>query len=127
VSRGVLDASALLALLQGEPGGPDVAALIPDVAMSAVNLSEVVGKLIDAGASEADARLATGGLGVRIVDFDEVQAFEAAGLRAATRSVGLSLGDRACIALARRLGVPAVTTDRAWARLRLGVTVRVVR
>jgi len=127
VSRAVLDASALLALLQGEPGAAEVAEMIPDVAMSAINLSEVVTKLIERGLPEADAHVAVEGLGIQFVDFDREQAYEVASMRPSTRAIGLSLGDRACLVLARRLGLPAVTTDRAWTRARVGVAVRVAR
>ena len=127
MGKAVLDASALLALLQGEPGAAEVADLVPDAVMSAVNLAEVVGKLVGAGTPEADAQRATEGLGIRIVDFDREQAYEAAFMLPHTRAIGLSLGDRACLGLARRLGLPAVTTDRAWTRARVGVVVRVTR
>ena len=127
MSRAVLDASALLALLQGEPGAAEVAEMIPDVAMSAINLSEVVTKLIERGLPEADAHVAVEGLGIQFVDFDREQAYEVASMRPSTRAIGLSLGDRACLVLARRLGLPAVTTDRAWTRARVGVAVRVAR
>jgi PIN domain nuclease of toxin-antitoxin system len=127
VSKAVLDASALLSLLQDEPGATDVQALLPEAAMSAVNLSEVLARLVDAGMPRAEARATVEALGIRFVDFDVDQAFEAAALRDSTRAYGLSLGDRACLGLAQRLGVPAVTADRVWARLRGGPTIRVVR
>lgn len=113
----VLDASAVLALLQGEAGADIVADLLPRGAMSAVNLSEVVAKLTDHGMPADAARTALDGLPIEVHPFDRDAAYAAGELRRVTRGAGLSLGDRACLALAMRLGVPAVTADRAWASL----------
>ncbi len=123
----VLDATALLALLQEEPGADMVADAIPHAAISAVNLAEVVGKLMDAGMPEEAIRAALTGLGIEVIPFDEDLAYRAGLLRPLTRSAGLSLGDRACLALGHRLGRPVLTADRAWASLKAGLTVRVIR
>jgi ribonuclease VapC len=112
----VLDASALLALLQNEPGAERVAELLSDGAVSAVNLSEVVAKLADHGMPATDIREALDGLPLDVHAFDREAAFAAGELRRITRAAGLSLGDRACLALAAHLGVTAVTADRAWTR-----------
>jgi ribonuclease VapC len=117
----VLDASALLALLQDEPGAEVIADLLTVGAMSTVNLSEVVAKLIDHGMPSERAREALDGLPIQVHSFDRDAAFAAAELRRATRGAGLSLGDRACLALAAHLGVAAVTADRAWASLADGI------
>ena len=124
----VIDASALLALLQGEPGADVVAGLLIRGVMSAVNLSEVVAKLTEHGMPAEAARTALDGLPIDVHPFDREAAHSAGELRSVTRSAGLSLGDRACLALAMRLGVTAVTADRAWASLgeRIGV-VTVIR
>ncbi|MFH1176704.1 MAG: type II toxin-antitoxin system VapC family toxin [Acidobacteriota bacterium] len=127
MSEIVLDASALLAVLAAEPGWEDVAELVPGAAMSAVNVAEVVGKLADRGMPEEEIREALGGLGLEVVPFDESTALAAGMLLPETKQHGLSLGDRACLALARLRSVPAVTTDRAWANLTLGVEIRVLR
>ncbi len=95
--------------------------------MSAVNLSEVIAKLAEAGMPEAVARQAIGGLAVEVVPFDDEQSFIAGMLRPLTMHLGPSLGDRACLALARLLALPALTTDRLWAQLNLGIEVEVVR
>lgn len=126
-ARVVLDASALLALLQGERGAESLADGLAESAISAVNLSEVAAKLAEAGLPELELREALGPLGLEVVPFDEELAYRAGLLRPATRGQGLSLGDRACLALARARGLPAVTTDRAWKKLALGVEVRVLR
>jgi ribonuclease VapC len=117
----VLDASALLALLQNEPGAEVVADLLPHGVMSAINLSEVVAKLTDHGMPLEAAREAIDGLPIDVHSFDRDAAFAVGELRRATRRAGLSLGDRACLALAAHLGVAAVTADRAWASLGDGI------
>ena len=122
-----VDASALLALLNQEPGGERVAAAMPDgVALSAVNLSEVVAKLSEAGLPEAAVHQALDPLGLQTAAFDAELAYRAGLLRPLTRGAGLSLGDRACLALAQRLGLPVLTADRTWAELQLGVAVQVI-
>lgn len=123
----VLDASALLALLNDEPGAEVVAAAISGSAISAINLSEVVAKLSDAGMPEWAIRQAIQGFRLDVLSFDQEQAYEAGLLRTATRDAGLSLGDRGCLTLARRLGVPALTADRTWQELSLGAVIRVIR
>lgn len=104
-----------------------MAAALPGAAMSAVNLAEVVAKLRERGLALAEIRDALAGLALDIRPFATVQAYAAGDLRPATRDFGLSLGDRACLALAAELGVPAFTADREWARLKLGIDVQVVR
>ncbi|MHC4668504.1 MAG: type II toxin-antitoxin system VapC family toxin [Planctomycetota bacterium] len=122
----VLDASALLVHLNREPGAEQVAAVVPGALISAVNLAEVVGKLTETGMPEASLREALDVLSLEIVAFEEGDAYAAGLLRTPTRRAGLSLGDRACLALAARRNLPALTTDRAWKRVRSGARVRVV-
>jgi PIN domain nuclease of toxin-antitoxin system len=122
----VLDASALLVLLHGEPGAAQVAEALPGAIVSAVNLAEVVGKLTEAGMPEEALREALDVLSLDVIPFDQADAFAVGALRASTRRAGLSLGDRACLGLAASRGLPALTTDRAWKRVRSGATVRVV-
>lgn len=123
----VVDASALLALLNAEPGAEVVAEALPGAVISAVNLSEVVAKLCEAEMPEKAIRQALHPLGLAVESFDEDQAYQAGILRAATKSAGLSLGDRGCLSLAQRLGVPALTADKTWLELSVGVTVRIIR
>lgn len=129
----VLDASALLAYLRDEPGADVVAETIADGAsMSAVNLAEVLSRSADRGADPAKlaATLAEGGLlngAIAVEPFTTADAIDAARLRPLTRDAGLSLGDRACLALARRLGNPAVTADTAWQGPAHGVELRQIR
>ena len=128
MSEWILDASALLAYLYRENGADRVeAALRADIAMSAVNLSEVIAKLLDAGWIEPTILQSIRLADVAVVEFDEAAAYEAGSLRALTCHRSLSLGDRACLALARRVGAPVLTADRAWGDLQLGVPVEVIR
>jgi len=130
VTGAVLDASALLALLNDEDGADEVERALGEsiCVMSAVNWAEVLSKLSDLspGAEQASVpRLVTDLLSVEF--FGPEDAEEVAGLRAVTRSSGLSLGDRACLALAGRLGWPAWTADRAWREIETDVEVHLVR
>jgi len=123
----VLDASALLALLQGEPGADVIEALLDRSAISAVNWSEVVQRLLRRGLALADVGPDLGALDLAVVPFDAEQAETAADLEAVTRAAGLSLADRACLALARIMDAPAFTADRLWEDVEVGVDIRVVR
>jgi len=127
VSSTVLDASTLLAFLHQETGFQVVADHIKDAAVSAVNLSEVVARLADRGLLEQVIRESLEDMSIEVIPFETEQAYVAGMLRAETRSVGLSLGDRACLALARQLRVPALTADRRWAELDVGINVQVIR
>lgn len=127
MSDHVLDASAVLALIHREPGELRVAELLGRSAISAVNLAEVHGKLVQRGVPEEVAWAAIQRLDLEIVPFDGAQARAVGEMMPSTRNLGLSLGDRACIALARQRDVPAVTTDRNWAKLDAGVTIEVIR
>lgn len=129
MTRFVLDASAVLALLNKEPGGEIVqAALNQEVCvMGAVNVSEVAAKLAERGMAAGAAHELIASLVLEVVEFDLGLALEAGALRPATLSLGLSLGDRACVALAQRLQLPIMTTERIWSRLALSVPVIVAR
>ena len=123
----MLDASALLVLLNREPGHEKVAGLLEESAISAVNLAEVASKLADAGLPAANIRRDLQALGLEVVPFDETAAYEAAALRPATRKAGLSLGDRACLGASASLNAIAVTADRSWSKLPLPVKVQILR
>ena len=123
----VLDASALLAMLQDEPGGDIVQELLETAAISSVNWSEVMQKSLERQMDVEGLRYDLEALGLAILPFTAVLAETTAQLRSATRQAGLSLGDRACLALAAVLGLPAITTDRIWPDLGLPIKIRVVR
>jgi ribonuclease VapC len=129
----VLDASALLAHLRDEPGADVVAeAVASGAAISAVNLAEVFSRAADRGADPPTlaAELTRVGLldgAITVEPFTAADAIETARLRPLTRVAGLSLGDRACLALARRLGAPALTADAAWQGVAHGVELRPIR
>jgi ribonuclease VapC len=123
----VLDSSALLAMLFFEPGCERVAEVVPRSCMSTVNLAEVLGRLARDGRALDEALDQIERLGIVWIDFDRELAIGAAALLLPTMPSGLSLGDRACLALARLRNLPAVTADRAWAKLDLGIPIEVVR
>lgn len=122
-----LDASALLAFLYAEPGHDGVAEVIDDSCISAVNLSEVLGRFARDGHDPLAVLLHISSTTIEIVPFGTQQAALAAALVPATAIHGLSLGDRACLSLAGSRGIPAMTADQAWADLDVGVTVRLIR
>lgn len=123
----VLDASALLAMLQGEEGAELVEVVLDNSVISTVNWSEVVQKAQAHGIETGGMREEITALGLRIVPFEVDDAEKAARLWEHTRVKGLSLGDRACLATAYRLGIPALTTDRDWAEVKTGVEVELAR
>lgn len=127
MSEHVLDASALLAVMLEERGAERLREFLPGAIIGAVNLAEVVGKLQERGVPDETIDRNMAKLSLPIIPFDEGQAMATGKLRLRTRGAGLSLGDRACLALAAARGVPAVTTDRGWAALEVGTKVIVAR
>jgi len=123
----VLDASAVLAVIQEEPGAERIEAHLDTGCISAVNLAEIVGKLQDRGLgdNEIDELIALLDLDTRIMDREG--AVFMGKLRQSTKVAGLSLGDRACLSLAHSLGATAITMDRAWKDLEIGVAIEVAR
>ena len=124
-----LDASAVLALLQAEPGHAVVQAHAErgNCLISSVNVTEVLTRLIDHGMSPEDAEFAFDALELDVIAFDDAAARATAALRMATRAQGLSIGDRACLALAARRKALAVTADRAWKDVKSDVRVEMIR
>jgi ribonuclease VapC len=130
VSRIVLDTSALLAILHEEPGAEKVTKQLESLdtfAMSTVNVSEAYRKLLARGIDPAEAWEAVTASVPLVEPFDEEQARITGQLLPRTRSLGLSLGDRACLALAMVLKAPVYTADRAWKGLKLGVAIHIIR
>lgn len=123
----VLDASALLAYLKDEPGSDAVDGVLAESVMSSVNWAEVVQKSIAAGV-EVDGMLDDlQSLGLMVEPFTPEDGEMTGRLWEQTRQAGLSLGDRACLSLGLRLGVPVLTSDRAWATLNLSLDVQMIR
>jgi len=123
----IADASAILAALKNEPfANVDPRSLV-GATVSAVNLCEVLSKLHDDGLNDAQAHAAVSRMDLRAIPFDAEQARIAARLRSITWHAGLSLADRACLALGDRLRCPVVTADRIWASLDVGVEILIIR
>ena len=125
--KAVLDASALLAYLQDEPGWDAVDGVLAESVISSVNWAEVVQKSIAAGVDVDGMRDDLEALGLTISPFTPEEAEIAARLWQQTQQYGLSLGDRACLSLGIRLGVPVLTTDQVWSSLNLPMTIHVMR
>ena len=123
----VLDASILLAILKGEPAADILLEIVDGAVMSAVNLAEVYAKLADFGIGEGAAFRPLIALLDRVEHFSLDQARLTGHLRSSTRSFGLSLGDRACLALALELRAEVYTMDRAWAKIDAGCAIHIMR
>lgn len=117
----------MLGVLNREPGADHVAEVIAGAYLSAVNLAEVARKLVERGDADGNVERALASLTCQVVALDEQDAIRAGLLRRATKFAGLSLADCICLVLAQRLGLPAVTADRTWAPLDLGVEVVLIR
>ncbi len=123
----VLDASAVLALINKEPGHIAVEKILTQSVISAVNLSEVIAVLVDIGMDVKDVETIVYGIINDIVPFDHKQSVVAGALRKETKQLGLSLGDRACLALAKVLRVPVLTADKIWSKVNVGIEVKLIR
>ena len=128
MSRIVLDASALIAALNGEPGADKLTLeLLSTAVISTVSLAEVQSKLVSRGLSPDNAWAAALVPVEEAIPFTSEQAKAAGSLVAETRALGLSLGDRACLALGLALQAPVYTADRSWKNLKLGLRIHVIR
>ena len=127
MNRIVVDSSVVLAVLLGEPGASLVEQSLGGAMISTVNLAEVATKQLASGVDLETARQEFDELGIEVVDFTRGLAEDAAALAASIKALGLSLGDRACIALARRENLPALTADRAWRDVDVGVRIELIR
>jgi PIN domain nuclease of toxin-antitoxin system len=126
-SEVVLDASALLAQMRAEEGADRVSATIDQAVIGAVNLAEVTSKLVREEIAIGVVHEWIDALELDVRPFDRELAYAAGALLPATRTQGLSLGDRACLAFAHALGAAALTTDRAWRGLEVAVAIEVIR
>jgi ribonuclease VapC len=123
----VLDASAILALYFGEPAAETVGGIVAGSLVSSVNYSEVIGKALERGDGFDAALRKLAAMAFIVIAHDEGLARRTGELRPATKRWGLSLGDRACLALAEREGSRVYTLDRSWAKLPLGIEIVVLR
>lgn len=123
----VLDTSALLALLFNETGAECVLAVLPDALMSTVNLAEALSFYVRHGATVGDAFTQLSSLPIHWLPFSAEHSAIAAGLLPLTKAYGLSLGDRACLALAIEKQLPVYTADRVWCELSLPISVVAIR
>jgi PIN domain nuclease of toxin-antitoxin system len=127
VTEVVLDASALIAFLREERGADKVAAVLAGSCISAVNLAETYCKLVEYGKPLDAVAFQIERLQIPVIPFDAEQAQIAASLWNKTRAVGMSLGDRACLSLALRTSLPALTTEETWQKCDIGVKVVKIR
>lgn len=123
----VIDSSVVLAAMLGEITIEEAEPWLKDACISAVNFAEVVTRLTDRGMTAKDLAENLADMDLDVRPFDQEQAEQAGLLRSKTRDLGLSLGDRACLALAAQLGLPVATGDKAWAKLDLGIPVELIR
>jgi ribonuclease VapC len=127
VSESVLDSSVLIAIFKNEQFDDDILDVIEGAVMSAANYAETWTKLYDIGLTDDPRIDAIFSLLSRIEPFTVSQARLAADLRPATRHAGLSLGDRACLALALEIGAEIYTADRSWSHVDVGCTIHRIR
>ena len=128
MSRIVLDASAVLAVIQAEPGHERLTpGLLSNAVCSTVNLAEVHAKLVGRGLTPEEAWEDATSPAAESVPFDSEQARISGDLITQTKPLGLSLGDRACLALAIALDAPVYTAERAWKKLKAGVPIHLIR
>lgn len=123
----VLDASAILAVVLDEPGRERVLPVMTGASVSAINLGEVLSRAVDQGFVVERVADGLARLEMQVIPFEHDDAVEAARLRTATKRIGASLGDRACLALAQRLRLPVLTADRAWSTLGLDIEIVQIR
>lgn len=128
MARAVLDASAVVAVLRGEPGADFLVNYAGDSLISAVNLQEVIKAMLVHGYAAEIVREMLDQLELDVQAHESEDAWGAADLFEPTRAKGSGLGDRTCMALAIKEGLPAITTDKAWAELAIpGLTVILAR
>lgn len=127
MNKVILDASALLALLNQEKGYDMVEAALPYAIMSTVNFSEVAAVLLNTGLLQGDIKPMMQELIKEVIPFDQNQAFIAAALRKTTKTWGLSFGDRACLSLAKYQQLSVLTADKVWSKLGKDIDIQIIR
>jgi ribonuclease VapC len=127
MSRIVVDTSVVVAFIKGEPGAEFMSKASPGSLLSALSLAEVIAVFVRMGDSLDDVREHMREIDLDVVDFDRELAEQTGALIAFTKRFGLSLADRACLALAKRENLPVLTADRAWRDLKVGVDIQLIR
>ncbi|MEM7119364.1 MAG: type II toxin-antitoxin system VapC family toxin [Chloroflexota bacterium] len=122
-----MDASALLAYLFRESGHEEVKKHLDDCCISTVNLSEVIGRFTRDGHKADEVLERISATNIEIVPFSASHSAIVATLLPQTKSLGLSLADRACLALAKEQEVEALTADRVWQQMELGIKIKLIR
>lgn len=122
-----LDSSAFIAYVFDEKGADEAYKYLYNSIISSVIFCEFISLMIEKGFTLDESREVVDSFGIEIIDFDEEQAIIAAELRSKTKSKGLSLGDRACLALATIKKIPVVTADKIWSKLDIGVNIKLIR
>ena len=125
--KAVFDTSAILALIRAEPGWDRAAAALPGAVLCAVNAAELYSKLADWQMPPHEQARYHTVIEDIVVPLDNDLALRAGAFRRSTKAYGLSIADRACLALAQRLGVRAVTADKIWTKVEVGVEIEVIR
>lgn len=127
MSGAVFDSSAVLAIINAERGAERAIEMLDGALLSAVNHAEVVTKLVEKGMDRDQARSTILKIGLEVIDFGIDLADRTGELRPQTRHLGLSLADRACLALAEREDLSAVTADKSWTATDLGIDIHLIR
>lgn len=123
----VLDSSAILAVTGNESGAEVVIPVIRRSVISCVNYLECLRKIVEAGMPAAEASLMLEEMEIEVIDYTIVQADLAASMVREAKHKGISLGDLACLSLAKHMKLPVLTADKTWAKLKVGVKVKLIR
>jgi PIN domain nuclease of toxin-antitoxin system len=123
----VLDASVVIAFLKQESGWERIESHLASAALSTVNVAEVLSRYAEIGVDPVFIQQQVEAMECEIVDVTMIHALIVAKLRPLTKALGLSLGDRTCLALAIERDCPAMTADRNWAKLNIGVPIQLIR
>lgn len=127
MAEAVLDASALIAFLKNEPGAEKVAAVLSRSCISPVNLAETLNKMVEYGKQLDAVAFQVERLQIPVIPFGEEEAKIVASMWKLSRPAGLSLADRACLALGLKRQLPVLTADRSWAKAEIGVKIKLIR
>ena len=123
----VFDSSVVIAILKQDPGFSTAESSISDALISTVNMSEVATYLARNSVPKDTIQEVLASFPIQVVPFEESLAIQTGCLYSSCKHLGLSLGDRACLALALSRKMPVLTADRVWSKLDLGISIQVLR